>query len=58
MTVVVMDKKEKSGYRLEPAKSKITVRQLLSHTSGISYGFFGRPVIAQCYVDNNVFVLV
>ena len=37
------------SYTLEPAKSEITIRQLLTHTSGISYGFWGRPYIAEMY---------
>jgi CubicO group peptidase (beta-lactamase class C family) len=52
--VLVNDSKEKNGYRLEPAKRPVTIRHLLTHTSGISYGFFGRPVIAQYYLDNDI----
>lgn len=28
-----------SGYRVEPAKREITIKDLLTHTSGISYGY-------------------
>lgn len=52
--VLVTDKSQEKGYRLEPAKSPITIRHLLSHTSGISYGFFSQPVIAQYYLDNKI----
>ena len=52
--VLVMDKTQEKGYRLEPVKSPITIRHLLTHTSGISYGFFSHPVIAQCYLDNDI----
>lgn len=54
MKVLVMDKSEEKGYRLDPAKKPITIRQLLTHTSGLSYGFFARPVIGQCYLENDV----
>ncbi|OPY67885.1 MAG: Esterase EstB [Syntrophorhabdaceae bacterium PtaU1.Bin034] len=54
MKVLVMDKTAEKGFRLEPAKTPITIRQLLSHTSGLTYGFFAWPVIGQCYVDNDV----
>ena len=46
--------KSKNGYRLEPAKRPVTIRHLLTHTSGISYGFFGRPVVARSYLDNDI----
>jgi len=54
MKVLVMDKNEEKGFRLDPAKTPITIRQLLTHTSGLSYGFFARPVIGQCYLENDV----
>jgi CubicO group peptidase (beta-lactamase class C family) len=38
-TVAVPDKSAKGpGYRIVPAKRKITVRDLLTHSSGVSYG--------------------
>lgn len=39
----------------EPAKSAITIRQLMTHTSGLSYGFLDPgSLIAKLYSDNNV----
>lgn len=37
------------GYTTVPANGEITIRQLLSHTSGISYLFMGREHIAELY---------
>jgi len=54
MKVLVMDKNEEKGFRLDPAKKPITIRQLLSHTSGLTYGFLAWPVIGQCYLENDV----
>lgn len=38
-TVAVADARSESGYRVEPAKRLITIRDLLTHTAGIDYGF-------------------
>ncbi len=54
MKVLVMDKDAEKGFRLDPAKTPITIRQLLSHTSGLTYGFSASPVIGQCYLENDV----
>lgn len=35
--------------QFEPAKHPITIRHLLTHTSGITYGFFGREPVAEHY---------
>ncbi len=34
-----------------PAQQEITIEQLLTHTSGLSYRFFDRPRIAPLYVE-------
>lgn len=52
--VVIVDKNEPQGFKLEPASKAITIRHLLTHTSGISYGFLGRPVVSQCYLENDI----
>lgn len=52
--VLVKDKAEEKGYRLERANRPITIRHLLSHTSGITYGFWGQPYVSNFYVENKV----
>lgn len=47
--VLVIDKAAENGYRLEPAKSEITIRHLLNHTSGLTYQFMGKPHIGKMY---------
>jgi len=42
------------SYGLVPAQSPITIRHLLTHTSGISYRFFGLPIIADLYAKAGV----
>jgi CubicO group peptidase (beta-lactamase class C family) len=36
---------------LEPARREITVQDLLRHTSGLTYGFFGSGLVKKAYVD-------
>ncbi|MGK0260087.1 MAG: CubicO group peptidase (beta-lactamase class C family) [Candidatus Azotimanducaceae bacterium] len=38
-TVAVADDKVELGYRLEPAQRSITIRDLLTHTAGVNYGW-------------------
>jgi CubicO group peptidase (beta-lactamase class C family) len=52
--VLVKDKAEEKGYKLIPANRPITIRHLLSHTSGITYGFWGQPYVSDFYVENKV----
>ncbi|HTU90209.1 MAG TPA: PQQ-dependent sugar dehydrogenase, partial [Gemmataceae bacterium] len=42
------------GYRLVKADRAITIRHLLTHTSGIIYRFSGRPFLAKMYADAGV----
>lgn len=40
---------------LEAARSEITIQDLLRHTSGFTYGFFGRPtLVKQAYLSANL----
>lgn len=41
-------------YELVPAEREITIRDLLVHTSGITYGFWGREVFSKLYEDAGV----
>ena len=51
---VGVDPSDEAGKRpltLEPLKRPITIRDLLRHTSGITYGFFGETVVQRLYGD-------
>ena len=37
--IITADTTNEDGYVLTPAKNKVTLRQLLTHTSGVGYGF-------------------
>ena len=51
---VVVPNADGSGYRLEPANGPVTVRQLLTHTSGISYRFMGLEPLSSIYTDADI----
>jgi CubicO group peptidase (beta-lactamase class C family) len=38
-----------------PAKRPITIQDVMRHTSGITYGFFGEGLVKKAYVDAHVF---
>jgi len=38
-----------------PAKRPITIQDLMRHTSGITYGFFGEGLVKKAYVDAHLF---
>jgi len=40
---------------LSPAKRPITIQDLMRHTSGITYGFFGDLLVKKAYVEANIF---
>src|SRR4029079_9298811 len=49
--VDLSDEAGKQPLKLEPLKRPITIRDLLRHTSGITYGFFGETVVQKLYAD-------
>ena len=49
------DAGSKTTLDLVPAKRPITILDLLRHTSGITYGFFGDLMVKKAYVDAHVF---
>jgi CubicO group peptidase (beta-lactamase class C family) len=52
--LVTNDKGASEPYTLVPATREITIRHLLTHTSGLTYGFFGRPYIADLYKEAGI----
>lgn len=46
--------KTDDGYSLVPATKPITIRHLLTHTSGISYRFIAQPPLDKYYADADV----
>ena len=53
-TKVGVDLSDEAGQlplKLEPLKRPITIRDLLRHTSGITYGFYGEGAVKQRYAD-------
>ncbi len=57
MKVGVESKGEDGKPKLEltDAKKTITIQDLLRHTSGITYGFFGDLMVKKAYLDANVY---
>jgi len=52
---VMIEETANKSYTLEKAKSQITIRHLLTHTSGLTYDFFSQPHISEIYTQNNVY---
>src|SRR5450631_3754723 len=46
---------EKSGLVLEPLNRPITIEDLLRHTSGLTYGFYGDSAVRKLYAQANLF---
>jgi CubicO group peptidase (beta-lactamase class C family) len=51
MEVLTPPEAGEAEYTLEPARRPITIRHLLTHTSGISYRFLSSPRLAPHYVE-------
>jgi CubicO group peptidase (beta-lactamase class C family) len=52
--VLVRDSKSSDPLLTVPAVRPITIRQLLTHTSGLTYRFAAKPVISTLYVEAGV----
>lgn len=54
---VGVETKNEAGTTLElvPAKRQITIHDLMRHTSGLTYGFFGEGMVKKGYVDAKLF---
>ena len=49
---------EKAGvFELEPVRKPMTIQDLLRHTSGLTYGFFGTGLVKKAYQDAKIFDL-
>jgi CubicO group peptidase (beta-lactamase class C family) len=46
---------EKPALALEPLKRPITIEDLLRHTSGLTYGFYGDGAVRKLYADADLF---
>ena len=54
--VDLSDEAGKQPLKLEPLKRPITIRDLLRHTSGITYGFFGEAAVTKLYANPQLYV--
>jgi CubicO group peptidase (beta-lactamase class C family) len=55
---VGVEKRDKSGktvLALEPARRPITIEDLLRHTSGITYGFYGDSAVRKLYESSDLY---
>jgi CubicO group peptidase (beta-lactamase class C family) len=48
------DAQGQKSLELVPPRRPMTVQDLLRHTSGLTYGFFGEGLVKQAYRDNNI----
>jgi CubicO group peptidase (beta-lactamase class C family) len=49
------DENGKPALVLEPVKRPITIRDLLRHTSGLTYGFYGDSAVRKLYTTSGLF---
>jgi len=49
-----LDAQGQKTLELVPPRRPMTVQDLLRHTSGLTYGFFGEGLVKQRYRDNNI----
>src|ERR1700686_2383403 len=49
------DENGKTALMLEPLNRPITIEDLLRHTSGLTYGFYGDSAVRKLYVDSDLF---
>jgi CubicO group peptidase (beta-lactamase class C family) len=49
------DEDGNSALALEPLSRPITIEDLLRHTSGLTYGFYGRSAVRQIYANSGMF---
>jgi CubicO group peptidase (beta-lactamase class C family) len=55
---VGVEKRDASGnvtLALEPVQRPITIEDLLRHTSGLTYGFFGKDLVRQLYMTSALY---
>jgi len=53
--VDISDEAGQHPLKLEPLKRPITIRDLLRHTSGITYGFFGETAVQKAYRNSHLY---
>ena len=49
------DESGKPALKLQPLERPITIEDLLRHTSGLTYGFFGYGIVHQLYAEADLF---
>ena len=49
------DQNERPALALEPLKRPITIEDLLRHTSGLTYGFYGDSAVRKLYANSDLF---